>query len=208
MRVPKIASLPPVSVMTRSRPAAVFLKFLLPTIAMAVVSAVVLWPQLLHNFYAAKSLTVNLKLQDYTSVNAAIQPVYNGVDNSGQVYTLRADRGEEIAPNTYALKNPLLIYNLHSGKVVNIAAQTGTYHYKEQKIHLQNNVRLKHSLGYDFTTARAVIDVEKNTIVGDDLVTGHAPTGKIESLGFQVVEKGNRIIFGKSKVNYKAETME
>jgi hypothetical protein len=203
MRIPKIAYLPPVHAIARSRSAAAFLKFLLPTMAIAVISAVVLWPQLLHNFYAATSSTIRLKLQDDTAVNAAIHPVYHGVDRSGQPYTLKATRGEEIAPHTYALENPLLIYYLHSGKIVNIAAQAGTYHYKEQKIYLQKDVHLKHSLGYDFITTRAVIDVEKSTITGDDLVTGQAPTGKIESLGFQVIEKGNRIIFGKSKVHYR-----
>jgi hypothetical protein len=186
MRIPKIAYLPPVHAIARSRSAAAFLKFLLPTMAIAVISAVVLWPQLLHNFYAATSSTIRLKLQDDTAVNAAIHPVYHGVDRSGQPYTLKATRGEEIAPHTYALENPLLIYYLHSGK-----------------IYLQKDVHLKHSLGYDFITTRAVIDVEKSTITGDDLVTGQAPTGKIESLGFQVIEKGNRIIFGKSKVHYR-----
>lgn len=207
MRIPKIASLPPEYVpahaMVKARPRTSMLKFLFPTMAIVVVSAVVLWPQLLRNFYSVKSAPVSLKLQGETSINAAIHPVYHGVDNNGQEYTLRADHGKEIAPHTYKLENPLLTYNLHSGKIVSIAAVTGTYHYKEQKIYLQNDVHLQHSLGYDFTTERAVIYVKEDTIVGDDLVTGQAPTGRIESLGFQVVEKGNRIVFGKSKVNYQ-----
>lgn len=202
MRVPKIASLPPIHAITRSRSAAAFLKFLLPTMAIVVVSAVVLWPQLLRNFYTVTSSPVLLKLQSDTAVNAAIQPVYHGTDRNGQLYTLKAVRGKEVAPHTYVLESPLLIYHLRSGKVVNIAAQAGTYHYKEQKIYLQKGVHLKHSLGYDFITTHAVIDVEKSTIAGDDVVKGHAPTGRIESLGFQVVEKGDRIIFGKSKVRY------
>jgi len=203
MRIPKIASLPPVHAVVRVRPAASFLKFLLPSLAVTVASTVVLWPQLLHSFYAVTSSTVRLKLQGNTATNAAIQPVYHGVDNSGQQYTMKAVRGEEIAPHTYALENPILIYHLNSGKIVNIASQTGTYHYKEKKIYLQKDVRLQHSLGYDFITTQAVIDVEKSTIGGNDIVRGQAPTGKIESLGFQVIEKGNRIVFGKSKVHYK-----
>jgi len=208
MRIPKIASLPPIQAIAKTRSSAAFLKFLLPTIAIIVVSAVVLWPQLLRNFYVVASSPILLKLQADTTINAAIQPVYHGTDHNGQLYTLKAARGEEIAPHTYALENPLLIYHLHSGKVVNIAAQAGTYHYKEQKIYLQKGVHLKHSLGYDFITTRAVIDVEKSTITGDDLVEGRAPTGKIESLGFQVVEKGDRIIFGKSKVRYWSSEKE
>jgi LPS export ABC transporter protein LptC len=211
MRIPIIASLPPVSSIIRAHPKRYFfkvsfLKLLLPTMAIAVVLSVVLWPQLVRNFYSVKASAVSLKLQSANANNAAIQPIYHGVDNSGQEYTLRASRGEEIASHTYKLENPLLIYKLHSGKVVSIGAATGTYHYKEQKIYLQQDVHLKHSLGYDFITTRAVIDVEQDTITGDDLVKGQAPTGKIESMGFQITEKGNRIVFGQSKVNYRVET--
>lgn len=198
-RLPKIASLPLSQGVSRSRSWA--LKSFLVLTAFSAVAAVVTWPYVRAKIYYKPTPAFNL--QDDNQANAAISPTYQGRDQEGQLYVIKADKGEEISPQYYKLVNPSLVYHLNSGQEIQISAQQGFYEPQERKVSLVDEVRVKHSSGYDFVTSKALIDIEHVTISGDNLVSGKSPTGNLEGSGFQVLDRGNRIIVGKPTLRHR-----
>lgn len=194
--MPKIASLPPLGLVAPRRRQRK-LKYLLPMVALCLVSLIVIWPQI-KLLFQTHGHALHLSLPG--EVNAAIEPIYRGVDQTHQKYTLKAQQGIEIAPDTYQLESPDLIFDLNTGEKIHVTADEGEYRHLERKIYLNKNVYVDHSLGYDFVTDRAMIDVTTTRIWGQDPVNGNSPTGIINSQGFEILDKGNRILFGQPKV--------
>lgn len=195
---PKIASLPQPQT-PRSRTKA--LKFFLMFTAVSSIVIVSLWPYMCKVLYSAPTQPFNLQEENQT--NAAIAPFYQGRDQSGQLYIVKADKAIEVTPQSYKLINPFLSYHLNSGQEIQISAQHGFYDPQERKMYLVDKVRLQHSSGYDFTTARALIDIVTSTISGSDPVSGTSPTGNLKCVGFQVLNKGNRVILGQPTLRYR-----
>ena len=82
-----------------------------------------------------------------------------------------------------------------------ISADSGLFDRKAETLALKGSVNLFHDIGYELRTASAHVDLAGGMATGLDPVSGQGPFGSLNSAGFQIFDRGRRVIFtGKSKL--------
>ncbi len=81
------------------------------------------------------------------------------------------------------------------GSWIALAADTGTFYKSNQILELSDGVNLFHDSGYEFRTRKAEIDLGKGSAHGKYPVSGQGPFGTLAASGFEILERGKRIIF-------------
>ena len=126
-----------------------------------------------------------------------VNPRYAGVDRTEPA--LRRDRrgrtaGARPAGSDVAASAAGRI-KMHSGADIVITAATGVYQSQAQMLDLFGEVTLVHQNGTRFVTESARVDAANNTAEGSDPVEGHGPSGDVKAQGFQILDKGDTILF-------------
>lgn len=176
------------------------MKLVLPSIAVIVAATVVVLPQIQERAEGFRLGLSSLSITD-SSGQKLVNARYTGSDEKQQPYTVTADTAAPLDPqsNIIALDKPKADITLENGTWIALSALGGIYSRQEQLLELSGGVNLFHDAGYEFHTALALIDLAKGAAYGDKTVEAHGPSGSVKSQGFQIFDKGARIIFtGKS----------
>lgn len=201
----------PVALTTRRRPQQPgrlhghfvgLMKVLLPTVATALLLAVVVWPQLDEQSkvfqigYARidKGAAENLRM-----VNAR----YTGVDRARRPFSVTAESAEQANPDSpkVELLQPKADILMQDGSWIAMTAELGNFNRATQMLELSGTVNLFHDKGYEFRTTSAVLDLRAGDAIGTEPVHGQGSFGHIQAEGFTVHNRGERIEFnGKSRV--------
>lgn len=179
-----------------------WLKVLLPTVAVALVVLVVLWPYLEEEgqrigediLGAERLITENMEVS---------QARYSGISEDGQRYTITAEtvQQESVDALMVAFTNPRADINLTDGSWALVTAETGTLDRENNVLELNTTVNLFHDQGYEFRTESATFDLMGGSAYGFDPVFGQGPFGYLEAEGFQAVNRGEIVqLTGKAKV--------
>ncbi|HEX2113351.1 MAG TPA: LPS export ABC transporter periplasmic protein LptC [Alphaproteobacteria bacterium] len=171
------------------------LKLVLPSVAVALVALILLWPQFNPIDQRFRLKPVNVGIEDLENLRMA-NPRYVGSDSQNQPYTLTADQALQHSgdSNVTDLVKPKGDITLESGTWLSLSADTGTYRKNDQLLDLEGNVNLFHDGGYELSSARAHINLAKNTAEGNDPVTGQGPDTELSGEGFRVYNRGERVI--------------
>jgi lipopolysaccharide export system protein LptC len=94
-----------------------------------------------------------------------------------------------------SLREPRADVKTHSGADVVVTAATGVYQSQSQLLDLFGEVTLVHQNGTRFVTDTARVNAAGNTAKGSDPVEGHGPSGDIKAQGFEILDKGDTILF-------------
>ncbi|HEU0218788.1 MAG TPA: LPS export ABC transporter periplasmic protein LptC [Stellaceae bacterium] len=170
------------------------LKVALPAIGGALLLMVVVWPRvapLLERFrFAAIDLREARELR-------MINPRYAGTDRNGRPFVVTAAVGRQIPQrdDVMAFDQPVANLQTHSGAKVVVTADSGVYQTETQFLDVFGNVTMTHEDGSTFKTASARFDVANSAGEGHQPVEGHGPRGDIAGQGFQLLDKGDIIIF-------------
>jgi lipopolysaccharide export system protein LptC len=170
------------------------LKVALPAIGGALLLMVVVWPRvapLLERFrFAAIDLREARELR-------MINPRYAGTDRNGRPFVVTAAVGRQIPQrdDVMAFDEPVANLQTHSGAKVVLTADSGVYQTQTQFLDVFGNVTMTHEDGSTFKTASARFDVANSAGEGHEPVEGHGPRGDIAGQGFQILDKGDIIIF-------------
>lgn len=177
------------------------MKIVLPAMAAALVLLVVVWPQL--NVETGFRVGVSdLSLEDAESLTM-LNPRFDGSDANNQPYRLTADLatqrpGDE---NVIDLEQPAGDLTLESGTWLALTARSGQYRKEQEVLDLAGDVSLFHDGGFELRSDSARIDLGRGTARGDQPVEGQGSAGLISGQGFEVLDRGDRIIFtGKSRL--------
>lgn len=128
--------------------------------------------------------------------NSAKDIRFFGTDKSNQPYLLIADSGYENQSGIVFMAKPQLTLNLQSGNIATLTANKGDYDKNKELIKLVGEVVVTHSLGYQFVTSMAWIDLTQLQAYGDQYVHGEGPHGIIDAQGgFRLSDKEDRITF-------------
>ncbi len=177
-------------------------KLLLPTVAVALIAAVFIWPQLQPRDSGFNLGFSELKIGDAERLRM-INPRYTGLDQNQLPYEVTAEVANQDSPKAddIELEKPKADMTLSDGTWIAIEAPEGNYGQKTQLLDLFGGVNLFHDSGYEFNSPTARVDLTKGTAEGNERITGHGPFGDAEGEGFRLLDKGKTIIFtGKSKV--------
>jgi lipopolysaccharide export system protein LptC len=126
-----------------------------------------------------------------------INPRYAGIDRLNRPYVLTAAAGRQMPDRSdlMSLDRPRGQLIVHGGAKVVLIAATGVYQSQSRLLDLFGDVTLTHENGTRFVTRAAHLDLASETAGGRDPVAGHGPSGDITAQGFQILDKGDTIVF-------------
>ena len=179
------------------------MKLILPVVAGLLILLVAVWPQLQppENRFSVDFGSV--RANDESLDPAMIRPRYVGIDNGNMPFSVTADLAKNLSLGSeeIELDMPKADITLKDGTWLAMAAETGIYSRDSKMLALDGGVNLFHDSGYEIRTPMATIELETGSASGDRPVEGHGPFGELRSQGFQLEDKGARILFtGKAKL--------
>lgn len=179
------------------------MKVALPLVAVLLVSAVALWPQLRDLGEDGFSISFADLGREVGLTQRLVNARYYGTDSDDQPYTITADMAEETEPGSSQLRldNPKADITLNDGAWLMLDADAGLYRQADGVLDLSGAVNLFHDQGYEIHTTAATIDVQAGKAHGDQPIRGQGPFGELEAEGFRLTDTGKRIEFtGKARL--------
>jgi len=181
------------------------MKVTLPALSLMLMVLVVIWAKLAaqtDGFRIGYAAITSESVKTLRMVNAR----YYGVDTNDNPFSVTADTGAQRSNDSdlIDMEFPKADFVSKSGASVIVSADHGLYHQKTQLLDLSGNVNLYHELGYEMHTDTAQVDLKADTAQGNDPVQGQGPQGRLDGIGFQISEKGERIVVkGRSSVSLR-----
>ncbi len=170
------------------------MRLLLPIAALAVIVVIMAWKS--DNTPVTAIPREEISPQT-VSQNELINPKFQSEDNSGQPYSITADKATQNAEdmNTLFLQKPIADMTLNSGDAVSLTATNGEYKQEQKGLSLDGDVTVHHNSGYEIQTEKMNIDVTGQIITSDTPVTGHGPQADISATGLNVNGNSKIVIF-------------
>jgi lipopolysaccharide export system protein LptC len=175
-------------------------KFVLPTVALALLTALAAWPQLAGEGGAAR-----LDFRAITDVvhgDTVYGARYRGVDRENRPYTVTAEVARRVTPDRINLREPQGDLQLGPGSSVILEARRGVFRQAEHALDLSRDVTLYRNDGTTVMTESAAIDLRRGAAAGSAPVQATGPFGTLTAQGgFTLLDKGADIqFFGPARV--------
>jgi lipopolysaccharide export system protein LptC len=170
------------------------LKVALPATGAAMLLLVAVWPRVAPLLDRMRFAAIDLKeARELRMIN----PRFAGIDKSNQPFVVTATIGRQVPGrnDVVALEAPRADMKTHNGATIVVTANSGVYQTQSQFLDLFGNVTMVHENGTRLVTGSARIDAANNAAEGHQAVEGHGPQGDITADGFQVIDKGEIVIF-------------
>lgn len=170
------------------------MRLILPVAALAVIVIIMAWKSDNNPVTAVPREEISPQT---VSQNELVNPKFQSEDNSGQPYSITADRATQNAEdmNTLFLHKPVANITLKSGSTVSLTAINGEYQQAEKGLMLDGAVEVQNDSGYKIQTQKMNIDVTGQIITSDTPVTGHGPQADITASGLNVNGDSKILIF-------------
>ncbi len=168
-------------------------KYLLPTLALALLSSIALWPELERGRDQARVAYKRMA----SSVDAAQvrDAKYHGMDEKNRPYTVTAATAVQVAPERINLTVPKGDVTLENGSWLMLQAEQGVYMQHQNMLDLQGDVFLYRDDGTTMRTASATIDLKTGAAVSAEQVHAEGPFGTLDAAGFALADKGGVVQF-------------
>lgn len=208
---PRLPRLPPrLSLRNRYSMFVGLMKVVLPAMATALILLVIAWPQLSKDRTRFSLGVANLG-RDQIETLSMLNARFDGVDERNRPYTITADVATQSPrdENLVDLELPKADMTMTDLSWIALTARSGRYDRASEQLDLTGEVSLFHDKGFELRTEFARIDLNRGTAEGDLPVAGHGSAGTINSEGFRVSERGQRILFtGRSQLVLRPEAQE
>lgn len=177
------------------------LKLILPTIALAMIVAVIAWPLLEEQTQASLGPSIgDRKFADNIQITDAS---YAGIGDADSPFSLTASHAVQEDPD-----QPLVTLTEPKGDIFwadddwyAITAPNGQLNQETGTLELSGGVNAFQDKGYEFQTESMVIDIRGRSGYGVEPVVGQGPDIYLTGEGFRVYNMGERVeIMGKSKL--------
>lgn len=182
-------------------------KITLPLLALGLAGLIFAWSQInpvITRFPISETELAPEEIDTITMANAR----FAGVDAEGRSFNVTADRAIQSVDDDQhiVLQRPKADIMLADGTKIAIRSDTGGLQRDTRILDLFGSVTLVQDGGYEFRTTKARIDLNGRTAAGDAIVEGHGPTGEIRADGFEITDRGERVVFrGRTRVLFRPE---
>jgi lipopolysaccharide export system protein LptC len=170
------------------------LKVALPAIGASLLLMVVAWPRIAPLFDRFRLAAIDLhEARELRMIN----PRYAGTDREGHPVVITAAVGRQLPQrdDVMSLDQPVAHVQSHSGTTIIITSDSGVYQTQTQFLDMFGNVTVTREDGSTFVTNSARLDGANDAAEGHEPVEGHGPQGDIAAQGFQLIDKGDIVIF-------------
>lgn len=168
-------------------------KWLLPALALLLLSLIALWPEIggLDDATRVAYQRVSGEMDGATLTNAR----YRGVDKHGRPYTLTAATAQQDGPDRINLTTVKADTTLASGTWLMLQAKNGVFWQHSNQLDLSHDVTLYRDDGTTVVTNSASIDLKNGAAAGSEQTHSEGPFGTLDAAGFTIVDKGAAIQF-------------
>lgn len=170
-------------------------KWLLPVGALALLSAIALWPE----FDRAEErgrLAFRRVAQTSAEAMRIAAARYQGLDEQNRPFNVTATTAvQPDGSDMIDLERPRADLFLSDGAWVLLEAQEGRYARESNQLALAGQVTLWHHDGSTLRTEAAQIDVAAGNAQGDRPVAAQGPFGTLVSEGFRLENRGQIVVF-------------
>lgn len=168
-------------------------KWLLPAIALALLTAIALWPEFDRATERARISfrRIAAEIEGATMV----EPRYRGVDERDRPYTVTAEKARQSSQDRIDLVAPKADITMEDGHWLMLQSRKGVYIQSANHLDLSEDVTLYRDDGTTMTTATVSIDLKAGAALSDDPVHVEGPFGTINAVGFAVTDKGAAVHF-------------
>ncbi len=179
-----------------------FMKLLLPTVAIILITLVFAWPHLTEQDGRFRIGPVVISPEDaehFRMLNAR----YTGVDRRSRPYAITAISADQQSADARIvnLDEPKADILLSNQSWIALTAEDGVFDRESQILELTGAVNLFHDTGYEFHTTSAIFDLMAGDAIGQEQVTGQGPFGQLSADGFRIHNQGERIeLVGQAKI--------
>lgn len=171
----------------------VWMKYLLPFFAIAVIALIIIWPRLKsEDTFRIGFSSVRLSGSAEPGVDNAR---YMGTDENRQPYSITADLARIEQEGEYSLEMPKADLTMEDGTWLVMTADNGRFFQDRQELELIGQVNLFHDTGYEISTEELMMDLARNSAESHTPVSGHGPFGELRSQGLKLIDKGRVIYF-------------
>jgi lipopolysaccharide export system protein LptC len=178
------------------------LKVILPAIGLGLLLTVTAWPRLAPLFERLRFAWPAIDLGEARELRM-LNPHYLGTDRNNHPFVLTATVGRQVPDrqDLMALEDPRADMQTRGGANMVLISNSGVYQSQTQLLDLFGKVTLVHQNGSTFVTPSAHLDMAANAATGREPVEGHGPSGDVWGQGFDILDKGDTIVFtGQSKL--------
>ncbi len=187
-----------------------WLRLLLPTVAAAVVTLLIAWPQLNWQDAAPETEALRVRSDDGDALRM-LNPRYVGVDSKDRPFTVTAESTRQVGPDAQqlSLEQPQADITLDDGSWVALLADRGIYDRAAKSLFLAGNVQLFHDEGYQFQSESARLDLDAGIASGDQPVRVQGPAGFLTGEGFRIEDDGQTVVItGRSALRFNPGAYE
>jgi lipopolysaccharide export system protein LptC len=166
-----------------------FLRVALPTLALVVLLALLIWPALRPNKI---STAIVKNIPDLVVDNLH----FTGTDSKDQAYSINAVKATrpQGLQNIFDLDQPKAEITMTNGVWLAVQSQQGRYDQDSRKLWLGGDVQVFHDQGYQFTSDELQVDMKENYAFGNKPVLIQGSFGEITGQGFRLLEGGQVMI--------------
>jgi len=168
-------------------------KYVLPLVALALLSTIAAWPELERAVQRGRNTWHRLTM--ITDTGAMTQPHYRGFDAQNQPYMISADSAVQSGQDRYNLVNPRGDLTLHNGTWLQVRSREGVYVQKIDQLDLANHVTLYREDGTILNTEAATTDMKRGVVTSGLYTHVEGPFGTLDAEGFTLVDKGAVVQF-------------
>ena len=194
LQAPQLSwALPPHRPTRRRRALIRVAKYVLPVVAVALLSSIAMWPEIARNLERSR-----MAWHAVSAVNAAGQMVnlrYHGMDGRDRPYTVSADAAERAGPERINLVAPIGDVTMPNGAWLELRAKKGVFIQHTNELDLEHAVTLYRQDGTIMTSDTATMNLKLGAATSNDYTHAEGPFGTLDAEGFTLVDKGSVIQF-------------
>ena len=178
----------------RRRRAVRVAKYVLPVVALGLLSSIALWPELSKT--VARGRVTFRRLTAFSlDAGRMMRPRYHGLDEKGRPYTVSADHADRDGPLRLNLRNPVGDVTLENGTWILLKSKAGVFMQHANELDLQDQVTLYRQDGTTMNSATATINLKQGSAASNDFTHAEGPFGTLDAQGFTLVDRGGVVQF-------------
>jgi lipopolysaccharide export system protein LptC len=168
-------------------------KWLLPAVALVLLSTIALWPQIGRMSDSARIAyrRMTAEVGGATVTDAR----YRGIDEHGRPYTLTAVTAQQDGPDRINLTTLKGDITLGDGTWLMLQSKQGVFLQHSGQLDLSHDVTLYRDDGTTLTTASAAVDLKNGAATSAEPTHAEGPFGTLDAQGFTLTDKGAAIQF-------------
>ena len=166
----------------------------LPLLALALLSAVVLWPEIDRMGERGRMSFRRIFAVEAES-GRMLNPHYKGIDMRDRPYTITASWATQVSPSRIDLGAPKGDMVLESGNWLQVQSQQGVFIQRSELLDLSGDVVMYRDDGTVLRTQTAAVDVKQGAASSNDQTHAEGPFGVLDSQGFTLTDQAGAIQF-------------